>query len=144
MLRNPQHPMKAKDTYYNGNYFRSRLEASWAVCFDELKVQYQYEPTKFELNDGSVYMPDFYFPKYEFYAEVKPFFQQDKRWFLFEAPLLLMFGKPHFDPMYCVQYGKEPLIGIPFADLWDPAYGKFRIITKGDKCWQEPLSFRTA
>jgi hypothetical protein len=34
---------------YNGYRFRSRLEARWAVFFDELGVAYRYEPEGFEL-----------------------------------------------------------------------------------------------
>lgn len=35
--------IKAIETVYNGYRFRSRLEARWAVFFDEMGVQYEYE-----------------------------------------------------------------------------------------------------
>lgn len=49
------------ETRYNGMYFRSRLEARWAVFFDCLGIQYQYEPEKFETPEGR-YIPDFFIP----------------------------------------------------------------------------------
>lgn len=63
---------KAIETEYNGYRFRSKLEARWAVLFDALNIEYEYEPEGFELSDGTRYLPDFYFPRFEMYAEVKP------------------------------------------------------------------------
>jgi hypothetical protein len=63
--------MKAIETVYNGYRFRSRLEARWAVFFDHAGIEYEYEPEGFELDDGTRYLPDFYFPEYDWYAEVK-------------------------------------------------------------------------
>lgn len=51
--------IKVKETYYKGYRFRSRLEARWAVFFDALGVEYEYEPEGFQLPDGSCYLPDF-------------------------------------------------------------------------------------
>lgn len=65
----------AIETYYNGYKFRSRLEARWAVFFDSAGIKYQYEPEGFTVDDGYkkyFYLPDFYLPEYEWYAEVKP------------------------------------------------------------------------
>ena len=55
-------PLKAIQTLYRGYKFRSRLEARWGVFFDQLKIQWQYEPEGFELSDGSRYLPDFLLP----------------------------------------------------------------------------------
>lgn len=46
-------------TQYNGYKFRSRLEARWAIFFDELKISYQYELEGFEIASGVWYLPDF-------------------------------------------------------------------------------------
>lgn len=35
---------KAVQTEYKGYLFRSRLEARWAVFFDTLGIQWEYEP----------------------------------------------------------------------------------------------------
>lgn len=51
--------MKPIETIYNGYRFRSRLEARWAVFFDTLGVQYEYEPEGFRLDNGMLYLPDF-------------------------------------------------------------------------------------
>lgn len=44
--------IKAIETVNNGYKFRSRLEARWAVFFDTLEIEYQYEPEGFELSNG--------------------------------------------------------------------------------------------
>lgn len=63
--------IKAIDTEYNGMMFRSRLEARWAVFFDAAGIKYEYEPEGFEYH-GYRYLPDFYLPETDTYAEVKP------------------------------------------------------------------------
>ena len=40
--------MKAIDTEYKGHLFRSRLEAKWAVFFDEIGVRWEYEKEDFK------------------------------------------------------------------------------------------------
>ena len=35
--------IKAKETYYDGYRFRSRLEARWAVFFNNIGLEYEYE-----------------------------------------------------------------------------------------------------
>lgn len=51
--------MKAIQTRYKGYHFRSRLEARWAVFFDALGLEWEYEPEGFELSGGIRYLPDF-------------------------------------------------------------------------------------
>lgn len=65
--------IKAIPTEYNGYLFRSRLEARWAVFFDALDIQYEYELEGFDLGDGIWYLPDFYLPNINggTYVEVK-------------------------------------------------------------------------
>ena len=64
--------MKAITTHYNGYKFRSRLEARWAVFFDEGCIRYEYEPEGFKLKNGLCYLPDFYLPEENMYVEIKP------------------------------------------------------------------------
>jgi hypothetical protein len=45
-------------TRYKGYHFRSRLEARWAVFFDQLGLDWEYEPQGYVL-DGTPYLPDF-------------------------------------------------------------------------------------
>lgn len=55
-------PIRAIPTRYAGRLFRSRTEARWAVFFDELGVEWEYEVQGFETSHGR-YLPDFYLPK---------------------------------------------------------------------------------
>ena len=61
----------AIQTEYNGYLFRSRLEARWAVFFDAMGIEYEYEPEGIVLSDGSLYLPDFYLPDFKCCFEVK-------------------------------------------------------------------------
>ena len=64
--------LKAIETRYNGYRFRSRLEARWGIFFDTLGVEYLYEHEGFDLGELGYYLPDFYIPKWDCFAEVKP------------------------------------------------------------------------
>ena len=50
--------IKAIETEYKGYRFRSRLEARWAVFFDALEYDWEYEPEGFDLGN-LYYLPDF-------------------------------------------------------------------------------------
>ena len=65
--------IKAIETRYKGYRFRSRLEARWAVFFDSLGTEWEYEKEGFDLGEPlGRYLPDFYLPKFAAWAEVKP------------------------------------------------------------------------
>ncbi len=51
--------IKPIETEYKGYRFRSRLEARWAVFFETLGVEWEYEPEGFQLPSGTCYLPDF-------------------------------------------------------------------------------------
>lgn len=63
--------IKAIETKYKGYKFRSRLEAKWAVFFDNAKIKYEYEPEGYEDENGKRYLPDFYLPGFDAHVEVK-------------------------------------------------------------------------
>lgn len=63
--------IKAIETKYKGCRFRSRLEARYAVLFDSLGMEWHYEPEGFELEHYGRYLPDFYLPQIDMWAEVK-------------------------------------------------------------------------
>lgn len=63
--------IRAIETAYNGYRFRSRLEARWAVFFETLGVQWEYEPEGFALPSGRWYLPDFYVHNLGWF-EIKP------------------------------------------------------------------------
>lgn len=54
-----QQTIKAIPTEYKGFLFRSRLEARWAVWFDEMNLEYEYETEGWEVAAGVWYLPDF-------------------------------------------------------------------------------------
>lgn len=63
---------QAIETYYKNTRFRSRLEAKWALFFDELGIVWDYECQGFE-SRGIRYLPDFYLPELELFFECKPY-----------------------------------------------------------------------
>ncbi|MDQ5959019.1 MAG: hypothetical protein QG592_97 [Pseudomonadota bacterium] len=76
--------LRAIETRYKGYRFRSRLEARYAVLFDSLKIEWEYEPEGYVLEDGTWYLPDFFirfpvgsakrkrYPDAGYWVEVKP------------------------------------------------------------------------
>ena len=62
--------MQAIETVFRGYKFRSRLEARYAIVFDELRFDWTYEPEGFHLPSGS-YLPDFHITDVPFWLEVK-------------------------------------------------------------------------
>jgi hypothetical protein len=91
--------MKVIETKYKSHFFRSRLEARWAVYFDSLEIKWIYEPEGYQLSDGGRYLPDFWLPDHKLFAEVKPEYCFDKRWIRFANEsgygLLVLDGLPH-------------------------------------------------
>lgn len=57
-------------TTYEGIKFRSRLEARWAVFFDSMGIEWDYEPEAFG-NGFMGYTPDFWLPGKNSWWEVK-------------------------------------------------------------------------
>lgn len=62
--------IKPIQTRYKGYHFRSRLEARWAVFFDALGLNWEYEPEGYQTSEGW-YLPDFYLPKFDCFVEIK-------------------------------------------------------------------------
>ena len=99
--------IKAIETVYNGYRFRSRLEARWAVFFDTLGIEYDYEPEGFDLGELGYYLPDFYLPEMETWAEVKggePSKKDFKKMVAFssavEQPIILLRDIPLCEGVY--------------------------------------------
>lgn len=107
--------IKTIETLYNGYRFRSRLEARWAVFFDEAGIPYEYEKDGFVV-DGKPYLPDFFLPWFNCYVEIKPDFMDDKRLeqvgklmesFSLNKPILLCIGEPIYSQMIMFDNGKS-------------------------------------
>jgi hypothetical protein len=59
------------ETLYQGVKFRSRLEARWAVFYDNIEMPWFYEPEGYKLKNGVCYLPDFYLPVLKSFVEIK-------------------------------------------------------------------------
>lgn len=62
--------IKAIPTEYNGTQYRSRTEARWAILFDLLGIEFEYERAKVQTGISN-YIPDFILPESKTIFEVK-------------------------------------------------------------------------
>jgi hypothetical protein len=158
------------ETRYKGYRFRSRLEARWAVFFDALGIQWQYEQQGFELNldnpgniagppgvtisGKALYLPDFWLPQVNMFAEVKPTWPTLNELALIAAlsghphPVLILDGPPDARTYWAAE-GRGPY-GGPW-DVWlvehqiDNTYLREHRFWTGDchdltrSCWYKPL-----
>lgn len=92
--------IKALPTVYKGVTYRSRLEARWAIVFDELGLRPMYEPEGFEIG-GRNYLPDFAFDTNAVgmaYIEIKPLVPSEFGLYVdfadSIAPIYLICGQP--------------------------------------------------
>ena len=106
--------LKPIETFYRGYRFRSRLEARWAIFFDELNIAYEYEPEGYTYQSGECYLPDFYLPKFKCFFEIKPNYTDDfEREFLFNK--YFNFGIETVmktDNVYVIAFG-DPTEALP-------------------------------
>jgi hypothetical protein len=72
--------LKSILTYWAGRYFRSRLEARWAVFFDSLGIAYEYEKEGYDLGSGICYLPDFWLTDLKFWVEIKPGYPSEEEY----------------------------------------------------------------
>jgi hypothetical protein len=144
--------MKAINTHFDNLYFRSRLEARWAVYFKSLGIEYVYEMEGYNF-DGFNYLPDFYFRKYDFYGEVKHEHFGDvdaKKWNSFvtniKKPLIIFDGTPNAKPLKSLfwnGYEVGEIQTIPFCNLVKESYGFFWC-AGGDEDWGNDEPYKSA
>jgi hypothetical protein len=147
----------AIETVYSGYRFRSRLEARWAVAFDSIGHSWWYEHEGFELPSGR-YLPDFYLPGLQAWAEVKPVDLTKEELVkcaelvaCTEKPCILLIGTPEPTNYYflhggpCDYYSRScllfnPVSGIEIADCdlwWRP--NRFYVCTGYDSGYDCPM-----
>ena len=105
--------MKPIETKYKGYKFRSRLEARWAVFFDSLGLDWEYEKEGFDLGNGLYYLPDFYLPNLagrKVWIEVKPDVPYYK-----DANKVLAFQEMIFPTEIIFVAIKDPMDGVLIA-----------------------------
>lgn len=123
--------IKPIETKYKGYRFRSRLEARWAVFFDELEWEWRYETEGYQLESG-YYLPDFYFPHLNSYAEVKAKAltnEEMKKCELLseEFGIIMLVGPPDVKS-YPLMYGGEiptELVFMPKGDKYYPYFATY-------------------
>lgn len=124
--------MKAIPTTYNGQRFRSRLEARWAAFFDLAEVSWVYEPV-----DLAGWAPDFLLNlSVPVYAEVKPIAAQacpcyGHLWVPLEAQEWAK-AKAHWRERWVLLLGAQPN-SYGFGRLLDPPDG-------ADQRWDDVYS----
>lgn len=95
-----------KPTVYNGYNFRSRVEARWAVFFDEVGIRYYYEHQDYVIC-GRRYLPDFFLPDFDIHVEVKGIATPDDYalccvFSSIVGQIVMLEGPPSFSPFnYC-------------------------------------------
>lgn len=96
--------IKAIETKYHGYSMRSRLEARYAILFDAMGFQWEYEHEGFRLKSGQ-YLPDFWLPDVKMWAEVKgnsfttPEHQLAQELSaMTQYPVLMLVGTPDYKP----------------------------------------------
>lgn len=101
---------KPIETHYSGYRFRSRLEARWAVFFDTIGIKYEYENEGYDLGNVGWYLPDFWLPEVNMFAEVKgkAFTEKEYNKCLMLVkmsghPCLMLVDTPEAKPYYAIQ-----------------------------------------
>lgn len=99
--------MKAIETIYRRTPFKSRLEARWAVYLHTMGFTYDYEYEGYDLDEAGWYLPDFWLPHVQMWAEVKPIeftpkeLKKLKALVMFtQKPALMLVGTPDRKPYF--------------------------------------------
>ena len=122
---------KPLETEYKGYRFRSRLEARWAVFFDECGFKWEYEPEGYDI-DGVHYLPDFrlYDVQRRLWGEderEKPFFVEVKGE-MDEASRDKIWSLSRYCPVYVVgnvPYSQREKYFYHTWDYWRPVVDEF-------------------
>ncbi len=100
--------IKAIETQYKGYRFRSRLEAKWAVLFERLGIEWEYEKEGYDLGEAGWYLPDFWLPELKCFVEIKgddPAESEIQKCFELavqsEHPVILFCGTMGYNAEFC-------------------------------------------
>lgn len=127
--------LKAIETRFKGYRFRSRLEARWAVFFDALGIEWEYEKEGYDLGNGIWYLPDFWLPTFGsgMFAEVKgdegDFSKAEQLCRITKERVWLCEGMPDFKISLMLEYHDGKVHSIDCVPLADQADGENRMYT---------------
>lgn len=122
--------IKAIETRYKGYRFRSRLEARWAVFFDSLGIDWEFEKQGYHLPSLGCYLPDFWLPASATWVEIKGALPQncwdttEEESKLYELTALtshrafLFYGLPDLDSTPFASFKHRTMGGLSAADMW--------------------------
>lgn len=128
------------ETKYDGCLFRSRLEARWAVFFNALDVQWNYELEGFQFSDGSRYLPDFYLPTENLWIEIKP--GNIPNWIKHDGQLRLTTLPPEIlRPLYLAQNIAEENRQNIVILYGEPRYSSMNYETFDQPCHYAGIAF---
>ena len=139
----------AKPTAYDGTTYRSKLEAKWAVFFDALGAEVEYEPFQIEASNGVRWTPDFFIfsgvfnetyvveikpivpneAYIKFLADIIRFPDPDKK----ESTILLLIGEPDLHQPQGIAF--EP------SKAWEVIINKGIDFKRCEKCGQFSLAY---
>lgn len=122
--------IKPIETQYKGYRFRSRLEARWAVYFDTLGCAWEYEPQGFDLGAAGFYLPDFWLPTVNMWAEVKPERLNDTE--LMKANALVIASKKHLVHLVGTPSMRAYNTSFYCAGCEGPGPGGMRVVYSGE------------
>ena len=138
--------IKAIETQYKGYKFRSRLEARWAVCFDALELEWEYEKEGFVL-DGTPYLPDFWIETWKSWVEIKPMVRDEQSKGhdrcidlskMTSSRCLLLSGTPwrqEHDVIVC-EDGYTVFLGeLAEINAWKPQFVGLAVMSKDAESW---------
>jgi len=138
----------ALPTTYDGVTFRSRTEARWAMAMTLCGEPWEYEPEGFGLSSGR-YLPDFWLPNRNCYAEVKgkPFTDDEAQKCAELAsatncPVLMLDGAPMLRCYWLMDPERGPYDVMPWPFGKDRGFGQgdFWFASAGCPFWPTDLS----
>lgn len=118
-------------TTFDGRRFESRLEARWAKALKLLGFVYDYEPDGYRLTNGLCYLPDFWLPQVQMFAEVKPNDDRSQLVLTDEArkkavglaigtgkPVIILDGPPRETNHWAIWPDPMDPVGWDWMDVW--------------------------
>ncbi len=123
---------------YNGVRYRSRLEARWAMFFYKMNIEALFEYEGFQLENGVCYLPDFWLPRVQMWAEVKPIEPTEEEYMkarlltkLTGYPTLLLASRPDYRQYKIIFWQKD--VGEFLTGL----YASLDIYVQPRRYWRE-------